>query len=182
MMRVNEQVKQTVLFSFVFIKNLYFAIELATDRFYSETNADVFLILIGSLMVEFGFVFYLMCNMIRVKTFIYNCIITNTVFIGIGSFCKCDLISMKILFLNIMVFTVHEYLLYLFNILSSNLYKVSKSDFKYDVSSCSICLDDFDKNDCRNLSRFKCYHIYHKSCIESYQKVSNNVCCPLCRV
>ena len=51
-----------------------------------------------------------------------------------------------------------------------------------DDNVCSICLDDFDKNDCRNLSRFKCYHIYHKSCIESYQKVSNNVCCPLCRV
>jgi hypothetical protein len=181
-MKINEQVKQTVLFSFVVIKNLYFIIELATDRFYNENNADVFLIMTGSLMIELGFVFYLMCNMISVKRFIYNCIITNTVFIGIGYACKCDLISLRFLFLNIMIFVLHEYLLYFFNILSSNLYKVSKNDFKYDMSSCSICLDDFDKNDCRNLSRFKCYHIYHKSCIESYQKVSNNVCCPLCRV
>lgn len=183
MLSVNVQVKQTILLSIVLMKNMYFLIELITDRYYNENNADVFLVLTGYWFVEFGLVVYMMCGFFDSKKFTNSSILFNFMFLIIGGVVsRCNLFSLRILFLNIITFMVYEYSYCIFNLLNKRLYRVKEGDFKYDTTSCSICLDDFDKSECKSLRRFKCFHIYHTQCIESYQKVSNNMSCPLCRV
>lgn len=183
MLSDNAQVKQTVLLSVVLIKNIYFLIELITDRYYNENNADVFLVLMAYWFIEFGLVVYMMCGFFDIKRFTNSSMLFNFMFLVIGGIvCRCNLFSLRILFLNIITLTMYEYSYFIFNLINKTLYNVNESDFKYDTTSCTICLDDFNKRECKNLRRFKCFHIYHTQCIENYQKVSNNMSCPLCRV
>ncbi|KAL5540414.1 hypothetical protein UlMin_044930 [Ulmus minor] len=45
-------------------------------------------------------------------------------------------------------------------------------------TSCSICLEDYkESNECRVL--YKCKHVYHKECIDSWLVRARH--CPLCR-
>jgi len=184
---ISEQLKQTILFSFLFLKNLYFFIDIGTNTIYNDeyyTHKNVFLFLTGYFFIEIGYLCCLCGSIINRNRYVWNCIVTNLIFIMTGFYFSCSLISMKILFLNVFIFLWYEYMGYMISVklLHRSLYKVSKDDFKYESCGCSICLEDFDKEDCGKLSRFKCYHIYHKSCIENYQKVSKNTSCPLCRV
>ena len=47
-----------------------------------------------------------------------------------------------------------------------------------DEKNCSICLSDYDDED-RIVINLKCKHIFHKTCIKEWGKVSTN--CPICR-
>jgi len=184
---ISEQIKETILCSFLLLKNLYFFIDIGTNNIYHDenyTHKNMFLMIMGYFFIEIGYFSCFCGSFITRKRYVWNCIFTNLIFIMTGIYCGYSLISMKILFLNVFIFLWYEYMGYIINVklLHRSLYKVSKDDFKYESCGCSICLEDFDRNDCSKLSRFKCYHIYHKSCIENYQKVSKNTTCPLCRV
>lgn len=61
----------------------------------------------------------------------------------------------------------------------SNYTIASFSDVKYQ-DNCVICFEKFMEVDI--LVKFKCLHIFHKNCIENYNRVSLNYTCPLCRV
>jgi hypothetical protein len=54
----------------------------------------------------------------------------------------------------------------------------SLNDVKYQ-DNCVICFEKFREVDV--LVKFKCLHIFHKTCIEEYNNISRNFYCPLCR-
>ena len=58
--------------------------------------------------------------------------------------------------------------------------KIKEYKFVEESSSeiCSICLDNYKKDDI--LNELKCGHKYHKTCIDDWIKNNNN--CPLCRL
>ena len=49
---------------------------------------------------------------------------------------------------------------------------------KYTTQVCSICLEDFQKDDI--IKRLPCKHIMHKECGKKWLKVNKR--CPICRV
>ncbi|UJR10238.1 hypothetical protein I4U23_014451 [Adineta vaga] len=51
----------------------------------------------------------------------------------------------------------------------------NKSD---EENKCSVCWDDFEQN--QILRRLRCFHLYHKDCIDKWLKDNNQ--CPICRV
>ena len=52
------------------------------------------------------------------------------------------------------------------------------NDDEYSSEICSICLDNYKKEDI--LNELKCGHKYHNTCIDDWIKNNNN--CPLCRL
>ena len=52
------------------------------------------------------------------------------------------------------------------------------NDDEYSSELCSICLDNYKKEDI--LNELKCGHKYHNTCIDDW--IKNNNTCPLCRL
>jgi len=49
----------------------------------------------------------------------------------------------------------------------------------YHTNECSICIDNFEEdNQCLLL---KCGHIFHKTCLKSWEETAHNAWCPVCR-
>lgn len=64
-------------------------------------------------------------------------------------------------------------------IIDINYFEFEYYDLKYDQTKCTICLDDFVKND--KLGELKCLHIYHEICIhEWFRKCEKTKKCPIC--
>jgi hypothetical protein len=80
-----------------------------------------------------------------------------------------------------------EYTYFLINYYSCFLYKIYKINnityniiyFRSDIDVCSICLNNYIDNDL--ICQIKCFHIYHKSCIDTWINSSGNLTCPICR-
>lgn len=45
-------------------------------------------------------------------------------------------------------------------------------------ASCPICLESFGVQECNILS---CGHVFHKNCIEGFERCSRTRHCPICR-
>ena len=56
---------------------------------------------------------------------------------------------------------------------SSSIIKWKKS---YPNTECCICCEDFKKD--QNIRILKCFHKYHKTCIDSW--FAKNLVCPIC--
>ena len=55
--------------------------------------------------------------------------------------------------------------------------KDKEKEIPKDQTACSICISDFEIGD--RITRLKCMHIYHNSCINGWFKEENT--CPICR-
>lgn len=51
--------------------------------------------------------------------------------------------------------------------------------YRSDIDICSICLCNYIEDD--EICQVKCSHIYHKSCMDNWIKLSRNLTCPICR-
>lgn len=52
------------------------------------------------------------------------------------------------------------------------------SEIKTDEKTCSICLDEFDKES--KIRKINCQHLFHSECIDKWL-LENNYKCPVCR-
>ena len=62
-------------------------------------------------------------------------------------------------------------------VINTRRYKKIKNKYP-DEKACSICLVDYEDDD-RIVCNLKCKHIFHKECLKTWGKRSNN--CPICR-
>ena len=70
-----------------------------------------------------------------------------------------------------------------YTIIQNKIIKIQEYKFNNELepghdTSCSICLENYMKNDIINI--LKCGHKYHDKCIDEWIEKNNN--CPLCRL
>ncbi|CAF1215482.1 unnamed protein product [Adineta ricciae] len=63
------------------------------------------------------------------------------------------------------------------NILPTEVFQGAKNK-NDEENKCSVCWDDFEQS--QTLRRLRCFHLYHKECIDKWLKDKNQ--CPICRI
>ncbi|CAF0811163.1 unnamed protein product [Adineta ricciae] len=67
--------------------------------------------------------------------------------------------------------------LYYINVLPTEVFQGAKNK-NDEENKCSVCWDDFEQN--QTLRRLRCFHLYHKECIDKWLQDKNQ--CPICRI
>lgn len=183
MIKLSLDVKQSVVFSVILVKNINLIIDIAS-------NQDISLVLLSTTclysLYETLFCIYMVTKYenthINLELFSLCGTIINSVIFITAYMLEYELKEIKLSFINIVV-----YILFYFSfiILSKPIkfYKVTRKDIERYGNECVICLEEMSiKSSC--LQKLKCNHVFHKDCISKYVGYNTHVedlTCPTCR-
>ncbi len=161
---------ENVVFCYLFVRNFFSPSE--------KSDRDcIYLFLSIYYLTELSFIISLLLKFIKIKTFIRFCLFIN---IGIISVCLIlhhDFEGTFLYVINTLVFFFFHQINYIYHNFKKTLKNASEQDIKYD-KTCVICFEELQGT---YLVKFKCDHVFHKTCVEHYQLISNDILCPLCR-
>ena len=181
MIKLSLDVKQSVVFSVIIVKNINFLIDLASNQY---INISVLVIACSYLFYETLFCVYMITDKLKIvnlEFFSLVGIVINAVIFGIQYFLNFQLKDVKMSFINLVVYLIF-YLLFISR--KTKLYRVTKEDIERYGEDCVICLEEMCIKTSSNLQKLKCNHVFHKHCITKYVGYNNHleeVRCPTCR-
>lgn len=183
MIKISLDVKQSVIFSVVLVKNINIFIDIASNQ--DISIALLFITCLYSLYETLFCVYMVTKNdnvSINLELFSLCGTIINLVIFITAYILEYDLKEIKLSFINVVVYILF-YLSFISLSRNIKLYKVSIEDLKRYGDECVICLEEMCiKSSC--LQKLKCNHVFHKDCISKYVGYNINVedlTCPTCR-
>jgi hypothetical protein len=183
MIKISLDVKQSVIFSVIVVKNINILIDIVT-------NQDISLeLLFFTCMYSFYEILFCIYMLVKTQTHYINLeffslcgVIINSIILRIMYVLQYNTREIKLCLINVVV-----YILFYFSFItlskSIRLYKVTKEDIDRYSNECVICLEDMCIKS-NYLQKLKCNHVFHKDCISKYVGYNINLeelRCPTCR-
>jgi hypothetical protein len=181
MIKLSLDVKQSVVFSVIIVKNINLLIDLASNQ---DINISALVFACSYLFYETLFCVYMMTDKLQnvnLEFFSLVGLVINAVIFGIQYFFSFELKDIKMSFINLVVYLIFYFL---FITRKTKLYRVTKEDVERYGEDCVICLEEMCIKSSSNLQKLKCNHVFHKQCIKKYVGYNNHleeVRCPTCR-
>lgn len=183
MIKLSLDVKQSVVFSVLLVKNINIFIDVASNQ---DISFSLLFITCLYSLYETLFCVYMVSKpnstYINLELFSLCGVIINSIVLFSVYILRYDLKEIKLSFINVVVYMLF-YLSFIILSRSIKLYKVTKKDLERYGNECVICLEEMCiKSSC--LQKLKCNHVFHKDCISKYVGYNTHVeelTCPTCR-
>ena len=183
MIKISLDVKQSVVFSVILVKNINILIDIATNQ---DISLELLFVTCLYSLYETLFCIYMVVKNdnipINLEFFSLCGVIINSIILRIFYVLQYDSREIKLCLINVVVYVLF-YLSFISLSRNIKLYKVSREDLKRYGDECVICLEEMCiKSNC--LQKLKCNHVFHKDCISKYVGYNINIedlKCPTCR-
>lgn len=183
MIKLSLEVKQSVVFSVILVKNINLVIDIVSNQ---DISLELLFITCLYTLYEILFCVYMMTsniqnNNINLELFSLCGLVINSIILFTIYLSEYDLKEIKLFIINVLV-----YILFYFSFItlsrSLKFYKVTIKDLERYGNECVICLEEMSRKSC--LQKLKCNHVFHKDCISKYVGYNMHVeelNCPTCR-
>ena len=183
MIKISLDVKQSVIFSVILVKNINLIIDIASNQ---DISLELLLVTCLYSLYETLFCVYMVVKHdntpINLELFSLCGVVINLIIFITSYILEYDLKDIKLCLINVVVYVLF-YLSFITLSRNIKLYKVTREDLERYGDECVICLEEMSiKSTC--LQKLKCNHVFHKGCISKYVGYNTHVeelKCPTCR-
>ena len=183
MIKLSLDVKQSVVFSVILVKNINLIIDIASSQ---DISLELLLVISLYSLYETLFCIYMVVkthsDYINLEFFSLCGVVINSIILRTMYVLQYNTKEIKLCLINVVVYILF-YLSFISLSRNIRLYKVTRKDLERYGNECVICLEEMSiKSSC--LQKLKCNHVFHKDCISKYVGHNTHVeelRCPTCR-